>query len=233
MRSREMPVPSCCVGTARRRGLPRPVSLRPRGGLRPPLPLRSSVSLRPPRGDGAGLSRQVDAVVDVDGTPPVTTITAPAHSGSMPFTGIITDNGGCVVCFIRRHTDNFYWDGGAWIADPGAANLSASYNNGAGTWTCTDTLPSPGGALENAGYNFIATGFDHVGNTHQVDSVVMVDYHQIYLRNGCAGARGRAREAGRRTACRTQRTTWSSAMGARSQIMPCARCVASDSRMAP
>ncbi len=144
--------------------------------------------------DGVGLSRQVDAVVNVDGTPPATAITAPAHngvinSGAVPFHGTITDNAGVwrVVCFIRRHADSLYWDGGAWIADPGAANLSASYNAGAGTWTCTATLPLPGGALENGGYNFIAIGFDHAGNTHQVDSVVTVDYHQIYVWNGSAG----------------------------------------------
>jgi hypothetical protein len=31
--------------------------------------------------DGVGLTQQRDAVVNVDGTPPVTAITAPAHNG--------------------------------------------------------------------------------------------------------------------------------------------------------
>lgn len=145
--------------------------------------------------DGVGLTQQRDAVVNVDGTPPVTTLAAPAHnsiitSGSVPFNGTITDNAGVwrVVCFIRRHADNLYWNGSAWIADPGAANLSTSYNAGNNSWTCTTTLPQPGSTLENGGYNVIALGFDHAGNVHQVDSVVTVDFHQTYVWNGSGGS---------------------------------------------
>lgn len=144
--------------------------------------------------DGAGLIQQRDAVVNVDSTGPVTTITAPAHqsiitTSALPFHGSITDNGGVwrVVCFIRRHADNLYWNGSAWILDPGAANLSTSYNSSSGTWTCSSPLPVPGGTLPNGGYNFIAIGFDHAGNSHQVDSVVTVDFHQTYVWNGSAG----------------------------------------------
>lgn len=144
--------------------------------------------------DGAGLLQQRDAVVNVDSTAPVTSISAPTHqsiitTSSVPFHGTITDNAGVwrVVCFIRRHADNHYWNGSAWILDPGASNLSTSYNSGTGTWTCSSPLPVPGGSLPNGGYNFIALGFDHAGNTHQVESVVTVDYHPIYTWNGSLG----------------------------------------------
>ncbi|RYD37489.1 MAG: hypothetical protein EOP87_03420, partial [Verrucomicrobiaceae bacterium] len=129
----------------------------------------------------------------VDTTPPVTTIGAPANGSTLTtysyqFAGTATDNKEVnrVRLFIRRNSDNFYWNGSTWISDALAANLTSSYNPATDGWTCNVPLPVPGGSLANGSYNFIAQGIDDAGNVHQVDSVVTVDYHQIY--NWTAGS---------------------------------------------
>jgi len=73
-----------------------------------------------------------------------------------------------------------FWDGSAWVTDPLTANLSATYNAANNTWTSSATLPVPGSSLGNGSYDFIALGFDNAGNTHQADSFVTVDFHQLY-----------------------------------------------------
>jgi hypothetical protein len=123
----------------------------------------------------------------IDAAPPEVAITGPLNGSTVTsqiysFTGTASDNASInrVVLFIRRLSDNLFWDGGAWISDPLSANLSSSYSSANDTWTCNDTLPIPGGSLGNGSYDFIAIAFDDAGNTHQADSVVTVDFHQIY-----------------------------------------------------
>ncbi len=123
----------------------------------------------------------------VDNQPPAVAITGPATGSTItspgyPFSGTTSDKGGIerVVLFIRRLGDNLYWDGGTWIAEPLSANLSSSYNPVDGSWACDDTLPVPGSTLSNGNYDFIALSFDKAGNTTQADSLVSVDFHQIY-----------------------------------------------------
>ena len=137
--------------------------------------------------DTLGNTQQVDSVVAVDSTPPLTAIGQPLAgstitSKSLPLSGTITDNGGVnrLVLFLRRQSDGFYWDGGNWISEPLSANLSAHYEATDGTWWCHDTLPVPGGSLANGNYTFTAIGIDHAGNQQQVDAAVTVNFHQVY-----------------------------------------------------
>ena len=137
--------------------------------------------------DPALNSTEANAGVTVDSGAPVTQIAGPANgsvitTSTYPFTGTVADSGGIdrVILFIRRLADNLYWDGTTWIAEPLSANLSSVYDGSTGIWVCNDTLPVPGSSLGNGSYAFSAIGFDPLGNSHQTDSFVAVDFHQIY-----------------------------------------------------
>ncbi len=82
--------------------------------------------------------------------------------------------------FIRRNSDNLYWTGSGWGSVTNGF-ISNSYNSSTHTWQNTGALPAPGSSLGNGTYHFIAIAVDAAGNQQQVDSVVSVDFHPIYV----------------------------------------------------
>lgn len=87
-----------------------------------------------------------------------------------------------VSLFIRRNSDNLYWTGSGW-GDVTNGFISNTYNSVNQIWQSTGALPVPGSSLANGDYHFIAIAVDSAGNQQQVDSVVSVDFHPIYVFN--------------------------------------------------
>ncbi|MFO1484532.1 MAG: LamG-like jellyroll fold domain-containing protein [Verrucomicrobiaceae bacterium] len=147
----------------------------------PPVSSEGSYSYLVVAADVAGNAQYQSAqfTVAADTTPPTVTITTPADGStitSSPVTiqGTATDTSGvyAVNCFIRRAADYLYWNGSSWGVP--AINLPTNYNSSTHVWTCTATLPQPGGQLADGSYNFIAIATDNPGNHQQLDSVVTV-----------------------------------------------------------
>src|ERR1019366_6724048 len=123
-------------------------------------------------------------------TPPTVTITSPLNGititnqpGGNWFQGTASGNLGIQVgvsLFIRRNSDNLYWTGSGW-GNVTNGFISNTYNPGTHTWQSTGALPVPGSSLGNGDYHFIAIAVDAAGNQQQVDSVVSVDYHPVYI----------------------------------------------------
>src|ERR1035441_10258440 len=123
-------------------------------------------------------------------TPPTVTITSPLNGititnqpGGNWFQGTASGNLGIQVgvsLFIRRNSDNLYWTGSGW-GNVTNGFISNTYNPGTHTWQRTGALPVPGSSLGNGDYHFIAIALDAAGNQQQVDSVVSVDFHPVYV----------------------------------------------------
>lgn len=133
--------------------------------------------------DGAGNTRQRDAAINVitDTTLPTVTIGSPTNGtviGSGPITiqGTAGDISGIagVSCFVRRNSDNLYWNGSGWGGT--TLHLPTNYYPDTGLWVCTGPVPQPGAALADGSYNFIAIATDAAGNYQQTDSAVTVTY---------------------------------------------------------
>ena len=128
----------------------------------------------------------------IDTSPPNVAITFPPNGSTITnqlsgnwFQGTASDNPGnnlAVSLFIRRNSDNLYWTGSGW-GNVTNGYISNTYNSGTQSWQSTGTLPVPGSSLGNGGYHFIAIARDAAGNQQQVDSVVTVDYHPVYVFN--------------------------------------------------
>jgi len=123
-------------------------------------------------------------------TPPSVAITSPLNGimitnqpGGNWFEGTASGNLGVpfgVSLFIRRNSDNLYWTGSGW-GNVANGYISNAYNSGTHTWQSTGALPVPGSSLGNGVYDFIAIATDTAGNHQQVDSVVTVDFHPVYV----------------------------------------------------
>ncbi|RYD19812.1 MAG: hypothetical protein EOP88_17550, partial [Verrucomicrobiaceae bacterium] len=131
----------------------------------------------------------------LDRDPPSVAIVSPATgstltTASYQFRGTANDVGGiqAVNAFIRRASDSYYWNGSGWGISP--IVLETTYNASNGEWIVNSGLPILRGSgdsqLPNGNYNFIAIAIDHAGNYLQTDSLVTVDYHQIF--NWTAGS---------------------------------------------
>lgn len=131
----------------------------------------------------------------IDRDPPSVAVTGPATgstltSSTYQFRGTASDVGGiqAVNAFIRRSSDQAYWDGSGWGSSP--IVLESDYNSNTGEWSVNSGLPILRGSgdtqLSNGSYVFIAIAIDHAGNHLQADSTVTVDYHQIF--NWTAGS---------------------------------------------
>src|ERR1017187_5869542 len=126
----------------------------------------------------------------IDRDPPAVTITFPPDGSTITnqlfgnwFQGNASDNPGnnlSLTLFIRRNSDNLYWTGSGW-GDVTNGYISNTYTSGNQTWQRTGALPLPGSSLGNGYYHFIAIVRDAAGNQLQVDSVVSVDFHPVYV----------------------------------------------------
>src|ERR1017187_5700941 len=126
----------------------------------------------------------------INTTPPNVAITFPANGSTITnqlggnwFQGTASGNLGIQVgvsLFIRRNSDNLYWTGSGW-GDVTNGYISNTYTSGNQTWQSTGALPVPGSSLGNGYYHFIAIAVDAAGNRQQVDSVVSVDFHPVYV----------------------------------------------------
>lgn len=121
---------------------------------------------------------------NVDASPPAVTIVSPAEGSSITtstysFNGAATDDQGVnrVILFIRRESDQTFWNGSSWVADSQQANLLTTYNAGSHTWTPNANLPVPGSSLANGNYNFQALAFDNAGNFTYATAEVTANYH--------------------------------------------------------
>jgi subtilisin family serine protease len=125
----------------------------------------------------------------IDRTPPQVAIDSPANgmtitAKNFQFRGTSTDVGGVqgVYLFVRRASDYTYWNGSGWGSAP--VVLSSNYDEETGQWVSSGGLPALGGnadyQMANGSYNFIAIAIDHAGNQTQTDSVVTVDFHEIF-----------------------------------------------------
>jgi hypothetical protein len=147
--------------------------------------------------DNAGNTSQAQSGVTstsftIDTTPPTIAITFPPDGSTITnqlfgnwFQGTASDNPAnnlTVSLFIRRNSDNLYWTGSGW-GDATNGFISNTYNSGNQTWQSTGALPIPGSSLANGDYHFIAIARDAAGNQQQVDSVVTVDFHPVFLFN--------------------------------------------------
>ncbi len=123
----------------------------------------------------------VDLPPDVED--PVPLISSPAAgvltSPSLEFHGTVTDNDriSALGIFLRRNSDNAYWNGSYWQI--GFWQLARDHNASAGTWRCTANLPQVGGSgpgsLNAGSYDFIVIAEDPAGHSKQVDTRVTVD----------------------------------------------------------
>ncbi|RYD40078.1 MAG: hypothetical protein EOP85_14865, partial [Verrucomicrobiaceae bacterium] len=150
--------------------------------------------------DQTGASSQATSGVNqtsfrLDRDPPSVAIAAPVNGSTLTtfsyqFRGTASDAGGiqAVNAFIRRASDYAYWNGSGWGVSP--IVLESTYNSATGEWSVNSGLPIVRGGgdtqLANGNYNFIAIAIDNAGNHLQTDSVVTVDFHQIY--NWTAGS---------------------------------------------
>ncbi|MDB6110937.1 MAG: hypothetical protein JWR69_2687 [Pedosphaera sp.] len=126
----------------------------------------------------------------IDTAPPNVAITFPPDGSTITnqlagnwFQGIASDSPGnnlSLSLFIRRNSDNLYWTGSGW-GDVTNGFISNTYNSGNQTWQSTGGLPVPGSSLANGDYHFIAIARDAAGNQQQVDSVVSVDFHRVFV----------------------------------------------------
>ena len=147
--------------------------------------------------DNAGNNSQAQSGVTstsfiISTTPPNVAITSPANGTTITnqlglnwFQGTASGNLGVSIgmsLFIRRNSDNLYWTGSGW-GNVTNGFISNTYNSGTHTWQSTGPLPVPGGSLGNGDYHFIAIAVDAAGNQQQVDSVVSVDFHPVYVFN--------------------------------------------------
>lgn len=125
----------------------------------------------------------------IDRTPPDVAVSAPAHGSviaaqNYQFGGTATDAGGvaAVHAFIRRASDSLYWNGSGW--GPSPVVLASDHNPSTGEWLVPSGLPILRGSantqMPNGTYHFIAIAIDHAGNYKQTDSVITVDYHQVF-----------------------------------------------------
>ncbi|MBP7949716.1 MAG: M6 family metalloprotease domain-containing protein [Verrucomicrobiales bacterium] len=166
-------------------------------------------------GESTVLTAGVNAInFHMDRTLPTGAVTSPAQNAVIttptlpPFRGTAADNNGIawVNCFIRRNSDQAFWNGSTWTEDvtgapdgnvmehaPPVAFLSASYTAATGEWICTSPLPAPESNMVSGSYSFIVIPGDSAGNYFQTESTITVDYHRIYtwtgltLRDGIPG----------------------------------------------
>ncbi len=119
---------------------------------------------------------------------PTVAITSPANTSTITAISSITGTAGDagsgiasngVLVYIRRNSDDHYWNGSGWVTDAQGANLPTSYDATTAQWICSPgssgaTFPAPGSTLLPGSYNFIAIAVDRAGNNKQADSVVTV-----------------------------------------------------------
>jgi hypothetical protein len=125
-------------------------------------------------------------------SPPTVAITFPLNGSTLTnqpggnwFQGTATGSFGVplgISLFIRRDSDGLYWTGSGW-GDETNGFISNTYTSGTESWQSTGTLPVPGSSLANGTYNFIAIAKDTAGNQQQVDSVVTVNFHPVFVFN--------------------------------------------------
>lgn len=157
-------------------------------------------------GESTTLTAGVNAInFYMDRAVPAGAVTSPVHNSVIttpvlpPFRGTASDANGIawVNCFIRRNSDQAYWNGSSWTEDPTGAPqqnpneaappvafLSASYTAATDEWVCTSPLPAPGSNMRSGSYSFIVIPGDSAGNYFQTESTITVDFHQTYTWTG-------------------------------------------------
>ncbi len=131
-------------------------------------------------------------IFTVDTSPPTVTIASPANGSvisgqSYNFSGTANDDFAVnrVTLFLRRNSDNTYWNGSGWVPDSLQANLSSAYNSSSHSWVASAALPVPGTTMANGSYNFQALAIDNAGNSTYALADVTVDFH---IQNTWTGA---------------------------------------------
>ena len=120
--------------------------------------------------------------ITVDSAGPSVTVGSPSVTLSAnvyAFSGTSQDSNGVQVVngFLRRNSDNLYWNGTGWGVPAAflATNHAANTDGASHPWACTAALPQPGAQLTQGSYTFIAIATDTLGNHTQADSVVLID----------------------------------------------------------